>query len=283
MSCPTPFYVKNPRVGQVGQPETLPLPCGRCPDCKRRRVAGWSFRLRMEDKQSEGSHFITLTYDPSVVPISPKGYMTLNPRDLTLFWKRLRKAGVKFKYYAVGEYGTNRARPHYHAIVFLTHAMSVVDFHIQVQKAWDLGTTDVGTVTGASVAYTLKYIDKESRIPMHKNDDRVKEFSRSSNGLGANYLTTNVVDYHKSNLDKNYVLQDGHKIAMPRYYRDRILSDDLKAKQRVFIQAAADEADKKARDYHTNIGSTIPYEVAKAQSLEIDYQRFYQNQKPRDL
>lgn len=241
MACHSPYHVDNPRAHLPGEPRTLPMPCGKCPPCIQRRTAEWSFRLRKEDEVSKGSYFITLTYAPHTVPISHKGFMTLNPRDLTLLWKRLRKAGLKFKYYACGEYGSQGLRPHYHALIFLEDYMEKTAFHVQLQKAWPLGSTDVGTVTGASVAYTLKYMGKAGKIPMHSNDDRVKEFQRSSNGLGSAFLTPATTTYHKHNLDRNYLTQDGFRVPMPRYYRDKMLTVDDKARQRRIIQTSVDD------------------------------------------
>ena len=173
--CITPFYKKD----QPG----VPLPCGRCPPCCKRRASGWSFRLVKEGENFSLSYFVTLTYSTLHVPITEKGYMTLNKKDVQDFMKRLRKhsfiikGGKKIhahiKYYAVGEYGTHTMRPHYHIILFGADQASVC-------KAWDKGEVHFGTVEAASIGYTLKYISKQGRIPMHQNDDRIKEFSLMS-------------------------------------------------------------------------------------------------------
>ena len=116
--------------------------------------------------------------------------MTTKKSDLQKFFKRLRKWHGKnttpLKYYAVGEYGGQTKRPHYHIVIFnadLSH----------FERAWSidlkpLGQIHIGTITEASIGYTLKYICKDSQIPMHKNDDRQKEFALMSKGLGDNYL-----------------------------------------------------------------------------------------------
>lgn len=110
--------------------------------------------------------------------------MTLCKRDLQLFFKRLRKrTHEKIKYYAVGEYGTDNWRPHYHAIIFNAREDIIL-------AAWNdggrtIGKVHFGSVTGASVGYTLKYMMKPCRIPMHARDDRVKEFAIMSKDLAA--------------------------------------------------------------------------------------------------
>lgn len=160
------------------------FPCGRCPECKATRVSGWSKRLMEEEKRSIAAHFVTLTYDTRSVPITTNGFMTLSKADLQKFFKRLRKLvpeDVKVKYYAVGEYGGRTSRPHYHLILFNVSDVALI------QRAWSLdnrviGQCHFGQVTGASVGYTLKYMMKEPRIPLHRNDDRLKEFSLMSKG-----------------------------------------------------------------------------------------------------
>lgn len=186
--CYTPFTVKHNN-------QNIPVPCGKCPKCYKRRISGWSYRLMQEDKRSISAHFITLTYDTKNVHITPKGFMGLNKRDLQLFFKRLRKAhdkdrisrsGIihpghdqgrqKIRYYAVGEYGGKTYRPHYHIILFNAKLELI-------QEAWGLGQVHYGEVSGASIGYTLKYMSKPSKIPLHKNDDRQKEFSLMSKEL----------------------------------------------------------------------------------------------------
>lgn len=194
------------------------VPCGKCPTCKARRVSHWSFRLMQHDKIANSSRFITLTYDTQNVPITAKGFMSLQKRDLQLFFKRLRKAHGKtnsIKYYACGEYGGKTLRPHYHIILF--------DADIEkIQPAWNLGHVHYGDVSGASVGYTLKYINKTKKIPLHQNDDRQPEFALMSKKIGINYLTPQMVNWHKKGKHLYAVIEDGKKISLPRYFKDKI-------------------------------------------------------------
>lgn len=281
MSCYSPFHVEIP-----GRFESVPVPCGRCPYCLKRKVASWAFRLRKQDEISGASFFVTLTYsDP---PMSSKGYMTLNKVCTQLFFKRLRKntPRTKWKYYLVGEYGTQNWRPHYHIILFADTHYSKDQLLVQLYKAWDKGLIDVGTVTGASVAYTLKYVQKPTRVPVHKNDDRLPEFSLMSKGLGSHFLTDNIKDYYERNLETNYLIQDGFKIAMPRYYRERILSSDLKLQQRKIIREATLRGERIQRqeffDLHPGALS-VDYETYKNENRLQAYRSFFRNQKNRLL
>jgi len=171
--CDTPITITIKRTD-----EKQAVPCGKCPKCLSRRISGWSFRLMQEDKYSTSSHFVTLTYDTANVPISRNGFMSLEKRDLQLFFKRLRKSNVhRLKYYAVGEYGSDKMRPHYHILLFNVSIDTI-------EIAWGNGSVHHGCVSAASVGYTLKYMCKPSKVPRHRNDDRVPEFSLMSKNLG---------------------------------------------------------------------------------------------------
>ncbi|QCQ85011.1 replication initiator protein [Blackfly microvirus SF02] len=200
------------------------VPCGKCPACKKRRASGWSFRLMQQEKQSVSAHFITLTYATENLPFTARGLKTLDIGDLQKFFKRLRKAhgpnSVPLKYYAVGEYGTNTNRPHYHIILFNAELPLI-------QPAWDKGAVHYGTVTGASVGYCLKYISKDNHKWYGDNDDRAPEFACMSKGLGLNYINDKTLKWHKDNLDERMFLPmlDGVKACMPRYYKDKIYDE----------------------------------------------------------
>lgn len=186
--CQTPFTVKNKLTG-----DSLAVPCGKCPNCYKRRVSQWSFRLMQEEKRSTSAHFITLTYDTDNVPFTAGKFMEIRKRDLQLFFKRLRKAhpptDTPIKYYAVGEYGGKSFRPHYHIILFNADIKLIQDAWKNPETGRYIGQIHYGTVSGASIGYSLKYLSKKSRIPLHKNDDRTPEFALFSKGLGDNYLT----------------------------------------------------------------------------------------------
>lgn len=243
MICSSPFRAKN-------QPEYMVFPCGKCVACLQRRISNWSARLMAEERVSSSAFFVTFTYDNSSVPISSNGYMTLFPRHLQLFFKKLRKAhkyaNVKLKYYAAGEYGSIRSRPHYHVILFnallpvlvgAKYATQVANGYLDLDgtfqfkcNSWDYGHITVGRVTEASVGYALKYLQKDSRIPLHAKDDRVSEFQRVSKGLGVSYLSPAMVAWHEADLLNRFYmpLKSGQKVSLPRYYKDRLYTQETK-------------------------------------------------------
>lgn len=171
--CLSPIKLKHDIQTEVT------VPCGKCPNCTARRVSAWSFRLMQQNKIAHSAMFLTLTYSTKTVPITNNGFMSLDKTHIQLFMKRLRKAqcGSKkspIKYYICGEYGGRTNRPHYHAIMFNAKVELI-------QDAWQYGSVHYGMdVNEASVGYTLKYMSKPTRIPMHRNDDRLPEFSLMS-------------------------------------------------------------------------------------------------------
>jgi len=297
MACDTPFWVLP-----KGAVQSVPVPCGRCPPCKKRRVDGWVFRLLQEEKRSLCARFVTLTYAPHSVPVSPNGHLTLSrgvfveqpdgtkkykSGDLQLFFKRLRKAlpGVDVRYYACGEYGGGiGARPHYHAIIFNAPDDAIFDAWKLDGKA--IGKVDIGDVSGDSIAYTMKYIDKDAVVRGRRDDDRVHQFAVMSKGLGDNYVTPEIVDFHHDDYSRLYLVRDGgHKVAMPRFYKDRIYNADDGGHQRWLIQTAVDakEADN-YQQYTVKYGDNPNYTYAQyVESQRLArYKSFYSQQRKRD-
>lgn len=256
------------------------VPCGKCPECKRRRVSAWSFRLMQEEKRSLSAHFITLTYDTKFVPITRSGFMSLDKRDVQLFFKRLRKCvgasspNVRIKYYLAGEYGGKTCRPHYHAILF--NVCNPYD----VERCWNRGAVHYGTVSGASVGYTLKYMDKPKRIPMHRNDDRLPEFGLMSKGLGTGYLTKAMLDWHRADLENRMYLNldGGKKCSMPRYYKDKIYSE---AERKIAAEAGRIRMVEHEQVLFDKFGFELP--AMRKREFEFKTKKFNNNYKKDKL
>lgn len=207
--------------------EYTKYPCGRCITCRNRRIQSWHLRLSEELKSSKNAYFITLTYDDDHLPFTENGLMTLNYRHHQLFMKKLRKTQQrKINYYTVGEYGEQTNRPHYHSIIFN------IDNLVNVSDKWHYGHTHFGNVTDASIYYTLKYAHKSlyKRRPKDRDedDDRVKERALMSKGLGMSFITPEMFDYFQDDVTRPVTKLGGQKIALPRYYRDKIFSEEQK-------------------------------------------------------
>lgn len=215
----------SPNTIRVGK-SIISASCGKCNFCLENRRSDWSFRLQQEQKNSESAWFFTMTYNEAnqpLIEIEGEQYATLSKRDLQLFFKKLRKAngpGKSIKYYAVGEYGPETFRPHYHAIIFNVKPETL----IQTPQIWDKGYLSVGNCEPASIHYVAKYV-------LSSHDDwtpLVSPFSLISQGIGRKYLETNG-HQHKKALQNFVVNNSGKKQRVPRYIKDKIFSRREKA------------------------------------------------------
>ena len=149
----------------------------------RRRI--WSHRILLEAHNHENNSFLTLTYSDEQVPQGN----SLQPRDVQLFLKRLRKAisPQSVRYFVVGEYGDTTQRPHYHAALF-----GVGQSHSGlVEETWGKGHIMLGDLTLESANYIAGYVTKKMTSWFDPRlAGRHPEFSRMSlrPGIGADYI-----------------------------------------------------------------------------------------------
>lgn len=226
------------------------VPCGRCNFCLQAKRADWIFRIAQELKVSHTSHFITLTYGENFVPYDPlSGLPTLSKRDYQLFTKVLRKENKNvvdwpLRYYAVGEYGTQHCRPHYHALMFNL----APGLERKVAEVWNKGLVDVGKVEPASIAYVTKYVI--NRVGDYIGREKPFSFMSKRPGIGANYLETHTT-YHRSGYDTTEPLSarevnamrtvanvNGQVSRLPRYYKDKMFT--VEEKRDIANQSIAD-------------------------------------------
>lgn len=233
-----------------------------------------------ENKVSISGKFITLTYDTEHIPITKNGFMTLDKKDVQDFIKRLRyyeetatlcsrqqyesvKRGGKIedrkiRYYAAGEYGSKRKRPHYHLIVF-----NIKDEQ-SVYKAWQKGSIHIDDVNNNTIDYTLKYIMKPSNRHKFKAFDGQIEFSLMSKGLGDNFRNREIDKFYQDNLDINYLVTDkGFKIPMIRTFRDKILSKEQKNDQIILIKKEVDKQNARISENARIFGAQHRAEVLR--------------------
>lgn len=168
--------------------QDISVPCGNCPFCMATRRSDWALRLHYESRQHLEAHFVTLTYANAHLKWKG-GVSQLCKADLQKWFKKVRKAGFKIRYYAVGEYGSTTYRPHYHVLVFNgegatpsgralrsneTFPLRSLSLVEEMERAWTFGTIHVGKVTQASVMYCLKYMVNGKMWQMKKG--RVRPF-----------------------------------------------------------------------------------------------------------
>lgn len=134
----------------VSDVELLAVRCRRCPSCIHRDKMEWVERAQAETKaakftllatmtfseqwfarkwREENGHDIGLTWDDVQPPdLERRDRAEISKwllSEFSLWCKRVRKSGRKFRYMAVVEYGKKRGRPHIH---FLYHSQCTEDF-----------------------------------------------------------------------------------------------------------------------------------------------------------
>lgn len=245
MRCFNPIKIRDPVTGIMRQ-----VSCYYCEACIMRRKAGWFLRLKNEEKRSKSVWFITVTYADEYLTFGLEG-ATLVKADLQKFTKRLRKSlygskskGKYFKYYAVGEYGTLEKRPHYHMLLFLDK-MEQKQLSDTIEKSWKLGRSQVEPAGLGSFQYVSGYIQKsEDHYDKAKYEllGINRAFALMSKGLGEEYIQKKQ-QWHRDDITRGYaVIENGIKVPLPRYYRDRLYSKEERQEQtNVLIQNSINE------------------------------------------
>ena len=237
MRCLSPESIKRPDGNDVR--DRIVVPCGKCANCLSNQRSDWTFRLNQELKASSSAYFVTLTYSEENVPYNGEE-ATLRKKDLQDFIKRLRRYHdtevekyqklmkrsyielnpPKIRYYAIGEYGLETFRPHYHGL-FFNVSPEVIQ---RINEIWKLGFIKVGDVNTASIHYVTKYvINRKCLIP--GTEPSFSIMSRRP-GIGSSYINSKSLRYHRQETGQKFEVttEDGRIQRMPRYYKQFIFT-----------------------------------------------------------
>lgn len=290
MVCTSPKSVRIDKNRPYGFENSRSVPCGQCIACRIQRTSQWALRLMNElPYWNYSASFITLTYDDEHLPCD----YGLRPKDLTDFWKRLRKdLDSPIKYYACGEYGDKErkylspealiphGRPHYHAIVFgfdynEKNRRILKDnwrfcledrFDFSKQKNKEQG---FAPVTPDDIRYVTGYIQKKLNGDLAKENYGIccSPFSRSSQGLGLRFA-----EEHIKELQDNNIKFRGHNVSIPRYYLDKLNIElggnfGIKHKQEFIADSMPELADVALTHYNKKLIESA-YDSLSIKNLE---------------
>lgn len=204
---------------------TYKVPCGKCAFCLVNKRSQWMFRIYQEMQvQDVPGWCVTLTYDERHVRRVGDGRLSLRFRDVQLFFKKMRKDRWYCKYVCVGEYGGETHRPHYHMLLWTDcPPENLVNYWTSSKDGSRMGHFYIDRMSMRAAMYTMKYIIQ----PKQKEEDGIeKTRAQFSKGIGLGYLTSEVYDFHTENYDEPIFMSwiDGHKTALPRYYRNKIFT-----------------------------------------------------------
>lgn len=169
---------------------------------------------------------------------------TLVSRDLTLYLKRLRKfeigeehnfikngesglyfeRRVGFKYYAVGEYGTLRNRPHLHILLFGVECNRANE--VLFEKEWKKGFVQLKPFNVHTCGYVAGYIQKKLYGDKQYITGKLPEFMRCSQYLGFEWLLDNLKYIDDNHPFINWQGKDGKSFqyGIPKTFRKYLTS-----------------------------------------------------------
>lgn len=211
-------------IREAYQDMPLTVPCGKCLDCRLQHASKWAVRCTHEASLWPVNSFITLTYRE----LPPNG--SLQPRDFTLFMKKLRKSrSYKIRFLQAGEYG-KLGRPHHHALLFncdfpdkypfkKTKTGSIIYRSHELEKLWNHGFSSIGTVTTQSAAYVARYTVKKAAT--QADPLKIPEYITMSRrpGIGAGWLKKYLSDVYPTD---EVITIDGRRHTPPRYYDETL-------------------------------------------------------------
>lgn len=194
-----------------GQDDPLQLPCGKCNGCRADQAMEWAVRLYHESLLHKQCSFLTLTYDDDHLPDDGK----INKRHLQLFFKRMRRAGYKLRYFACGEYGEQTHRPHYHAIIFgqdfineKSDLSADLYENLRVTRLWGHGQVVIGTPSPGAFFYVAGYCHKKI------GDSDTFTVMSTVPALGYEFF----VKYRDDMIRNETVICEGREFPIPKAY-----------------------------------------------------------------
>lgn len=210
------------------------LPCRKCLPCRLNTAREKAIRCWHETKMHKDSIFLTLTYNDENLTTPYLHYP-----DFQLFMKSLLERlnrdiqnpfeRIKIPYLVTGEYGEEKKRPHWHAILYnfrpedakklYTTSRGDICYDSKfITDIWQKGKIEFGSVTLDSANYVARYaakklvhgLDHEHKYhPIHKTS--------SKHAIGKKWIEK----YHEHTFNNGYViLPNGQKSGIPRYYKD---------------------------------------------------------------
>jgi hypothetical protein len=221
------LYIKDPRILYV------PISCGKCRDCYKKRGLDWKIRLfeELKKKDNPKPYFIALTYNQESytkidITINDKidGYDRENAIALygsNHFLDRYRKKyGKSLRHWFITELGhQNTERIHIHGIIWTDQ-----DFE-EIRNLWGYGYVyprdyqiKNNFVNHQTINYIIKYVTK-----LDFKHKYYKPIILTSNGIGNNYKPSS----YELNHDV-YKTRAGHEFSLPQYYRQKMFSDEAR-------------------------------------------------------
>lgn len=208
----------------------VPTKCGICMECCKAKSRDWQIRLQEEIKKPNMKRYmVTLTFSTEKIieltkEIKSQGYQRDNDTaklGMRRFLERWRKKYKKsIRHWCVTELGGGRyEHMHIHGIIMTEKPKE------EIEKIWQYGYVYIGNyVSAKTINYIVKYIYKKD--PLHMNYNPIV---LTSSGIGNNY-NPKYNKYNKENTKEYYKLNNGQKVNLPVYYRNKAFTEEEREK-----------------------------------------------------
>lgn len=219
-------YMYDPRLKYVA------VGCGNCIECRKQKANGWRTRMLEELKHNPTkANFVTLTFSNDSLEelckaIKCKESNAVAGIAIRRFLERWRKKYKKsIKHWLITELGhKGTERIHIHGIIWTNEDKETIN------NIWQYGHIDVGDYCDeSSINYIVKYVTKIDED--HKNF-RGQIFC--SAGIGREFINTYNAQQRKykgyGKTNETYPLNNGTKIGLPIYYRNKLYTEDEREK-----------------------------------------------------
>lgn len=244
--CVSPFLTRD-KHGILKK-----VQCGMCIECVKRKAAEWTGRLIAESTFYPYSAFITLTYSDEYLPSDG-----VSTSVITKFAKDVRNRGVDLRYFAVGEYGGQFGRPHYHILAYgvnifktslFSHLVPNFDGSFRCEcPIWNKGFVNVEEAASGNISYIAGYVKSKLDLQQVKLREagRNPSFNQMSvrPAIGLNWMLHN----RDKMLSDGCIKLGGCRYPIPRYFWDKVAT--LPEKREYKLRNSYDFAVLENEDY----------------------------------
>jgi len=220
----------------------VPIGCGMCMECLKKKANQWKVRLSEDIKRNEGAKFITLTFSNESYAklvdavLSKKGDMEgyaldnavakIGVRRFLERWRKKYKKSIRhWLITELGHQGTENI--HLHGLLWTNDLQ-------EVEKIWGYGWIWKGKRKGGklvnyvstkTINYITKYVTKVDLI--HKY---YKPIILTSPGIGKGYTKGHNAKLNKykkgGDTKETYTHNNGFQTSLPIYYRNKLYTEE---------------------------------------------------------
>nr|QJB20856.1 MAG: replication initiator protein [Microvirus sp.] len=254
---------------------TFQLPCSKCLSCRLEYGRQWAIRCVHEAQMHPENCFITLTYDEKHLTSDKLIYTdfqtfvknlrsqifqetldsvfpNLAQKKQRQLWRTLSKERQneiydpkKISIFVTGEYGDQKKRPHWHALIFNWRPTDCVYKYSNergdksyssdsLSRLWPHGIAELGAITFESAGYCARYAAKK----LTHGHDGTHDYNPISKKSARNAIGKKFIEEHWQSVFAigKIILPNGKSCSIPRYYEKWLKDNQPEAYNRYVTQ-----------------------------------------------